>query len=83
MDDSIRNIMIQKLGMLMFANAELAAENIQLGNKVQTQAAEITQLKSLLADATKMPELSNGRPESMGENLPANPYNGAGDANPH
>ena len=83
MDDRTRNIVIKKLGTLMLANSELAAENIQLGSQLQAQAVEITRLQAQIAEFVKAPEPPKARPEGAGENLPNNPYNGAGDAKPH
>jgi hypothetical protein len=76
-----RDIIIQKLGTLMLANAELAAENVEC---LKREAEHLKHIEILKAELKRWQEAANekereraaavGREE--GENLPANPYNG-------
>jgi len=82
MEKQTRDIIINKLGTLQMANAELAAENLLLAKREKDHLAHVEMLKAELArwqQAAAKPDAPAGaldRPE--GENLPANTHaNGA------
>lgn len=80
MDNTTRQVVINKLGTLMMANAELAATNAVLAKQVSDHEQHIGMLKAELArwqqNAQRL-DADVDRPEGSLENLPANPYNGA------
>jgi hypothetical protein len=79
MDAATRQVVTIKLGTLVLANAELAAENSVLrkllAERDQRIAALQSELESLQQGAQR-PAGPTDRHEGAGDNLPANPYNG-------
>ena len=71
MDKTTTDIIVNKLGTMQFANAELAAQNIDLSRKLAEALSENKRLQDQLA-ALKVTPLSN---------LPANPYGEGDEAN--
>ena len=60
MDKIVREVLTNKMGALMVANAELVAQNAVLGQHAKTQQEEITRLKArveMLEQAAKEPRL--------------------------
>lgn len=81
MDSNTRQVIINKLGTLMFANSELAAENAALRHANGEHQKHIDMLKAELArwqqdaqKAAEAPQLPLDRPDGVTENIPANPY---------
>jgi hypothetical protein len=76
-----RDIVINKLGTLMLANAELAAENVAI---LKREVEHLKHIEMLKAELKRWQETANqkeleraaavGRPEDGGDDLPANPY---------
>ena len=54
------NFIIQKLGTLMLANADLAAENVTLAQKCQEQTAAIAELTAKLDVALQTKPMAGG-----------------------
>jgi hypothetical protein len=53
MDDNLKAVMTDKLGQLMFANAELATANITLSRALESQAGQM-KAKDDQIDALKL-----------------------------
>jgi hypothetical protein len=71
-DDTTRNALIQRLGLLQWANVELATSNATLLGELQKANATIQNLREKLAKAEEfLPTLKGA---AQVEDLPANPY---------
>lgn len=87
------NFIIQKLGTLMLANADLAAENVALAQKCQEKTATIADLEAKLETALQNQPMASGAPHANGSSelmatagaggLPAGVGSGGGDTKTH